>query len=327
MGGYMPQGQDNLYQPIPQNPQNDDSRKNDKGGLWGKRMDRGRLVNAKQQLITFYSPKGGIGTTTAALNAAVEGANRNQRVLLIEFNHYASALCYWFDFPNEGFGLEDALFGVGSQNYNGVAEAIITKQKLLKNVNSPFYDNYRALPNTLDYMFFSDAYLRKNNKTIISTNILQDFLYFCLYQLNYDEVYIDIAASTERELAEQCLIISGKNVILISQDIAIINNVVTFFKEFNKRGLNFDIGYTDSDDRPENVSEKNIYIINKYASANNTFNDAKILRWIKCRNVCTIPEAGAEVNSLLAQGYIPVLYTKSRQFRDSFRHLGNLIEA
>lgn len=324
-----PQQSPGFYFP-PQNqtiPQQSQQPHADNRSNWIRRIGKNdRIVNAKQQLITFYSPKGGVGTTCTALNAAVEAALRKQKILLIEFDVVTSALCYWFDFPNEGFGLEDALFGVGSQNYENVSNAIITKEKLLSKSDSPFYDGYKTLPDTLDYMFFSDAYFRKKNKEEVSPTTLQNFLYFCLYQLNYDEVYIDISTSTNRALVEQCLIMSGKNVILMSQDIAIINNVATFFKELNKHGLKFDIGYITEDKKPNDVTEKNIYLINKYSSSG-VFTDTKILKWIKCKNVCTIPEAGVEVNSILARGYVPVLQSKSRIYRDSFKNLGNLLES
>lgn len=283
----------------------------------------GRIVTAKQQVVTFYSAKAGIGTTSVALNAAIEASRRlNQRVLLIEFNQKSSALSYWFDMPNEGYGLEDALIGISSQDYNNITNAIITKEKLLKYEDSNFHDNYPKFPDTLDYLFFSDSYMRKHTKDNVATQTLQDLLLFCLYQLNYDEVFIDISADAPRELAESCLILSGKNVILMSQDVAIINNSVIFFAELNRRGLKFDIG---CEERDSTVTNKNIYVLNKY-SYNSTFTQKRIKQWIKCKNLCIIPENGAELNSLLSIGYMPLDNAKDKQFKESYKFLGNLIE-
>ena len=283
-----------------------------------------RIVSAKQRLITFFSPKGGIGTTVTALNCAMEAAKRaQQRILLIEFNVEYSSLAYWFDLPNSGYGLEDALVGIGS-DYNSINNAIITKDKMMKS-SSTYIEGIKRMPEGLNFLIFSDMFYKKNMKPTIATQNLEKLITYCLYTLNYDEVYLDIATGTNRDIIDSSLISSGKNVILMSQDLAIISNVVMFFYDLSRKGLKFDVGLNDDERRMAQISYKNIYVINKY-NHGITFTDKKIKEWTGGRHFCCIPENGSEINEMLSGGYIPLGVSKNKAFKEGYKYLVNLIE-
>lgn len=288
------------------------------------RTKDGRIVSAKQRMVVFYSPKAGIGTTMTALNAACEAANRmKQRILLIEYNPTFSANAYWFDMPNSGYGLEDAILNVGI-DYSTVSQAIISKEKMLDKEDNDYVDGIKRFPNTLDFLLFSDSFYKKSVKPNFSFQNIEKLISYCLHNLGYDDIYLDIAANVPPDIVNNALVSSSKNVILLSQDVAIINNAVMFFYELNRMGHRFDIGLGDDELKEGNVLYKNIYVINRLTKTN--FGLPKIRDWIHCKNICGIPENGGELLTYINGGYIPLTVSKSQDYKKSLQALGNMIE-
>lgn len=298
-----------------------------RGGLLDFTQSRtrdGRIVSAKQRLVVFYSPKAGIGTTMTALNAACEAANRmKQRILLIEYNPEFSANAYWFDMPNSGYGLEDAILNVGI-DYSTVSQAIITKEKMLKNEESDYIDGIKRFPNTLDFLLFSDSFYKKGVKPSFSFQNIEKLISYCLHNLEYDDIYLDISANVSSDIVNNALVASSKNVILLSQDVAIINNAVMFFYGLNRMGHRFDIGLEDDEFDKGGVLYKNIYVVNRLTKTN--FGLQKIRDWIHCKYICGIPENGGELLTYINGGYIPLTVSKSQDYKKSLQALGNMIE-
>ena len=78
----------------------------------------------RQKIITFYGAKSGIGNTVVSLNVAVNLSLKGNRVIFIELNYKTPSTPYWFDMTTEEQGLDFALMGMESHNFQDVGKAL-----------------------------------------------------------------------------------------------------------------------------------------------------------------------------------------------------------
>lgn len=65
----------------------------------------------KGKMIAFHSPKGGVGTSTTAVNVAIELAKKNLKVLLVDFSQYGN-IGVLFKIVHRGTGLSNLLTAI-----------------------------------------------------------------------------------------------------------------------------------------------------------------------------------------------------------------------
>lgn len=271
----------------------------------------------RQKIITFYGAKSGIGSTVVSLNVAVNLSLQGNRVIFVELNHKTPSTPYWFDMTTEDQGLDFALIGMESQNFKDVGKSIMTKEKLLKR-ESDIGSSHKKFPPSLDFLFFSENYIKRLEKNNINTNTFKDLLMFLMYHEGYDYIVLDLYSGTDSLLIESCLIFSTINAILITQDVSSIGYWLKFSKHLERKGIRFD----NNDKR--NTKNKNIYITNRYFK-DGKLKDKNIQEWLNVNNLFTVPENSKEINDSTLEALPTLLMSRNKQFKESINNITNCL--
>ena len=271
----------------------------------------------RQKIITFYGAKSGIGNTVVSLNVAVNLSLKGNRVIFIELNYKTPSTPYWFDMTTEEQGLDFALMGMESHNFQDVGKSIMTKEKLLKR-ESEMGSSHKKFPPSLDFLFFSENYIKRLEKTNINTNTFKDLLMFLMYQEGYDYVVLDLYSGTDSLLIESCLIFSTINAILTTQDVSSIGYWLKFSNHLKRKGIEFD----NNDKR--NTKNKNIYITNRYFK-DGKLKDKNIQEWLEVNNLFTVPENSKEINDSTLEALPTLLMSRNKQFKESINNITNYL--
>lgn len=273
--------------------------------------------SGRQKIITFYGAKSGIGNTVVSLNVAVNLSLNGNRVIFIELNYKTPSTPYWFDMTTEEQGLDFALMGMESHNFQDVGKSIMTKEKLLKR-ESEMGSSHKKFPPSLDFLFFSENYIKRLEKTNINTNTFKDLLMFLMYQEGYDYVVLDLYSGTDPLLIESCLIFSTINAILTTQDVSSIGYWLKFSNHLKRKGIEFD----NNDKR--NTKNKNIYITNRYFK-DGKLKDKNIQEWLEVNNLFTVPENSKEINDSTLEALPTLLMSRNKQFKESIKNITNYL--
>lgn len=271
----------------------------------------------RQKIITFYGAKSGIGNTVVSLNVAVNLSLKGNRVIFIELNYKTPSTPYWFDMTTEEQGLDFALMGMESHNFQDVGKSIMTKEKLLKR-ESEMGSSHKKFPPSLDFLFFSENYIKRLEKTNINTNTFKDLLMFLMYQEGYDYVVLDLYSGSDSLLIESCLIFSTINAILTTQDVSSIGYWLKFSNHLKRKGIEFD----NNDKR--NTKNKNIYITNRYFK-DGKLKDKNIQEWLEVNNLFTVPENSKEINDSTLEALPTLLMSRNKQFKESINNITNYL--
>ena len=271
----------------------------------------------RQKIITFYGAKSGIGNTVVSLNVAVNLSLNGNRVIFIELNYKTPSTPYWFDMTTEEQGLDFALMGMESHNFQDVGKSIMTKEKLLKR-ESEMGSSHKKFPPSLDFLFFSENYIKRLEKTNINTNTFKDLLMFLMYQEGYDYVVLDLYSGADSLLIESCLIFSTINAILTTQDVSSIGYWLKFSNHLKRKGIEFD----NNDKR--NTKNKNIYITNRYFK-DGKLKDKNIQEWLEVNNLFTVPENSKEINDSTLEALPTLLMSRNKQFKESISNITNYL--
>ena len=271
----------------------------------------------RQKIITFYGAKSGIGNTVVSLNVAVNLSLKGNRVIFIELNYKTPSTPYWFDMTTEEQGLDFALMGMESHNFQDVGKSIMTKEKLLKR-ESEMGSSHKKFPPSLDFLFFSENYIKRLEKTNINTNTFKDLLMFLMYQEGYDYVVLDLYSGADSLLIESCLIFSTINAILTTQDVSSIGYWLKFSNHLKRKGIEFD----NNDKR--NTKNKNIYITNRYFK-DGKLKDKNIQEWLEVNNLFTVPENSKEINDSTLEALPTLLMSRNKQFKESINNITNYL--
>ncbi len=271
----------------------------------------------RQKIITFYGAKSGIGNTVVSLNVAVNLSLKGNRVIFIELNYKTPSTPYWFDMTTEEQGLDFALMGMESHNFQDVGKSIMTKEKLLKR-ESEMGSSHKKFPPSLDFLFFSENYIKRLEKNNINTNTFKDLLMFLMYQEGYDYVVLDLYSGSDSLLIESCLIFSTINAILTTQDVSSIGYWLKFSNHLKRKGIEFD----NNDKR--NTKNKNIYITNRYFK-DGKLKDKNIQEWLEVNNLFTVPENSKEINDSTLEALPTLLMSRNKQFKESINNITNYL--
>ena len=269
----------------------------------------------RQKVVSFYGAKSGVGTTVVALNTAVELANMGYRVIYIEMNPMTPCFPYWYDLFITENGLDYALTAVETNNLHAIEDNIITKDKMLR-MKSDVIDNYHKFPGKLEYLFFSDSYIRRVEKPGISMNSFKDLLFFMMYQKGYDFIILDLCSFGDPSLTENLLMFSQVNCIVITQDVATIGYWLRFSSKFLNQGISFNNNFMS------NNNSKTIYIANRY------FKDSKLdkshlIDWLKNPQLICVPENTKEINDSTLRGLPTMLVSKNKVFKEAIKEIAN----
>jgi len=285
-------------------------------------LDNSRNVNSKQKVVVFYGAMPGVGNTTAALNTAVYLAMKKHKVMYIEFNDLLPTLSYWFDLGDIQNGLEKAFLGMETRNYQDINKCIVTKEDIL-NLKSEMNDKHMKLPDTLSYMFFSEAHIKSGENGKTNPNTLKDLLLFLLYKEGYDYVILDIYSHSDFHILETSTIFSSINVFTMTQDVVTIGASLRMFAALKSNGLEFEFLRDSTSKSISSVNYKNIYLINKY-NDNIVLNKRKIKNWLEADKLVYMPENSEDIINGLFKALPAVLVTKNKDYLISIKNLTDL---
>lgn len=274
----------------------------------------------KDKIVTFWGAKNGVGTTLISYNVAMDLALRNYKVLFVEFNEKNPMIPYWFDvygkMPPDS-GIDKAVLGFETGNYQDVDNSVITRQELITNVGQSF----KSFPPTLDYLFFSSEYLERRDKPIISRNSLSQVLLHYMRHLDYNYIILDMNTNSDVLLVENALTFSNKNYIVASQEFSSIGYYQLFFSNLAKKGLDFSKKYDGSKD----ASEKNSFIINRFDNKAD-FNLRTIVDWLVSKKVFTVCDNSSDIYNLSFSGLPIMLKSNNKIFKQNIRDISTDIE-
>lgn len=284
--------------------------------------ERRKGQNDAQKIISFYGNVNGCGNTLTAFSVACKLAHHNKKVLFLEVDDRKPSLPYWYDMGYDKWGLDVCLAGFETKNYKQIEKSIITRQELLDEQSEGSAINYKIMPSNLDYLFFSKDYVRIKNKAPINSNTFRDLLIFLLHTYRYDYIIVDISANMDQNIVEAALIHSHKNVVVLTQDIAIVSQNLKFLNELSRRGIVFNM-----DKEQENLikSDKNIYLINRF-NKRVKFTPEMLQEWFELSDLSSIvpiPDNLEDIMNSIYEARIPLDESRDKTFKKSIEYLSS----
>lgn len=267
---------------------------------------------AKQKIITFIGSKHGVGNSTIALNASILLAQKGLKVLYLEINDKTPAISYWYELGYLEDGIDSALLGLNEGKYNKIDEAIVS-MKEMKKKESQLQKNYKKFPDTLDFMFYSNKYLTKDEhvdlqEPIDLTNI-KELYFYLIFQKGYDFVILDVPLDMSQEVSKSAILYSNRIFFTITQDVSSVGYALYQINELTKKGIKLD--------------SKLYYVINKYEKASIKLEE--IEDWVENKNIITVLNMNKECINANFVGLPVVLYSKNINIRNTLQTIEKLI--
>lgn len=305
-----PNQKEEIKNPIDRQQGSDEGKS---GGILTKLFGGGRseksdqvTVNGKQKILTFIGAKSGLGNSTVALNTAVQLAQRKNKVIYIEMNDKTPSVNYWYELGHIDDGIDSALNGLEGNSFEKVKKAIIHSTNLAKQ-ESTLQKNYKKFPVTLDFMFYSNRYLTRNEDEVIEVDLslTKELYLFLLFQMEYDYIILDVPSDLSSVATMNALIYSNKTFFTITQDVSSIGNSVYIMNELAKKNID--------------VTKKTQFIVNRYEKAE--LDTKEIMEWIKVDELLTIPCSNKEFIDANFVGLPIVLYSKNTHIKSAFQKI------
>lgn len=278
--------------------------------LSGKK-GRNTVIQSKQ-ILSFVGAVNGVGNTQIAFNTAVKLSQDGHKVLFIEMNPNFSTIDTSFQLGNYQQGLDKALEALATQDQREIEKSIIRMadvQMHTKNTNA-MSKNYKRMPSTLDFLFFSQDYQTLVHKPEVDYTSFKDLCMLMLMQENYDYIVVDAEPfGKQPEVAQELISVSSKVIVTLTQDTAQIGHVSRHVVELNKR---------------INVGEKLYYILNKEVSSE--CDRALIEDWLDKEVTVTIPDMKHHFADASFLGIPFVLHSKDQATQQAFETLKHTIQ-
>lgn len=260
-----------------------------------------------RNVVTFLGCKSGVGTTTVAFNTAVSLASSGQKVLYIELNKEFSGISYAYKLGFYDVGIDFAMSQIQESNYELVSKNIISLKDIKENTSNDdvMYQNYKKMPETLEYLFFSGRYYA--GEKVYSEKSFKDLMMFILMKLDYDYVIFDVNMSTKAtnsengsiidDITDNILKFSSKVYFVVTQDITAVGGCLQTRKLMRKSSI------------PVNEFR---FVLNRYDSK------AKLTKrgledWLKVKIDLVLPDKHKELIDSNYVGLPLVLYTKDKE--------------
>lgn len=273
---------------------------------------KGGSVVQSKQILSFVGAVNGVGNTQMSFNAAVKLAQDGHKVLFVELNPNFSTIDTSFQLGSYQSGLDKALEALVDQNQRDVSKAIIRMaevQKNTKNTNA-MSKNYKRMPSTLDFLFFSQDYQTLVFKPKVDYSQLKDLAMLLLLQENYDFVVIDSEPFGKNpEMIQDLSSISSKIVVTLNQETAQIGHVSRNVIELNKR---------------INVEEKLYYILNKEVASE--CDREMVEEWLDASMTVVMPDMKQHYVDASFLGIPFVLHSKDQASQQAFETLKQTIQ-
>lgn len=288
------------------------------GGLFKGKKNVNRLT---QQVLTFIGGSRGVGNSQIAFNTALELAQEDYKVVYIDLNERFSSLGYIYQLGYLDAGIDTMLRAFETSDFNEINLGLSNIKKIIATTSKEdyLYKTYLKFPQNIDFLFFSEEYMKNEFYTTefkrINANYLKDLIVYLLTNHNYDFIILDAPSDIYNDLTKNALIYSTKIFFTITQDVSVIGNHINDLKVMIKNGINF--------------REKFYYLINKYENSviNNKeigdllYSDLKINEF----NPICIPNVNKEFIKKNFEGTPIIWDMKSKEFKIAFSNIIKII--
>lgn len=263
------------------------------------------------KVVVFTGGKGGVGTTTLALNTALRIAEMNRKVLYIELNPTTPTASFWFDIELKyGKGIDQLLKDIVQQNMT-IASQSLTRARIkgkeievAPSLNEPGFET----GNIIDFMFFSaEAMEKKLSLNDMEISNFKEIFLTLFYQENYNFVIIDIPFQYNNlKGVIDAFIYSHKIFTVISQDVASVGYTVKDIETLEKRDIRY--------------KQKNTFIMNR-AEPSKKLNMKELLQWLETDSLISIPNY-TDFADIIVQGKPILTNAKDPSFR---KHIDDIV--
>ena len=211
----------------------------------------------RNRILTFVSGKGGAGSTTVAFSVACSLADEGNKVMFIEYNSLNPLIPYLLEIGKDLEGIDTCSKYINEMNFNQVQKTIV-KSSLLKKEDRR---KYGQIPTTLDFLFFSRAYISGAKERVKLQNI-KDLYIHLMFQLGYDYIILDLPSDFNSEETKAGILYCNKVYAIINQDVASIGYFIAKMQDYNQGGINT-VGKIEY---VLNKYEENLSVDKKYVS-------------------------------------------------------------
>ncbi len=265
----------------------------------------------KQKIITFVGSKHGVGNSQLAFNTALK-LSKNFKTIYIELDDNGSSIDYIFQLGEFDRGIDKALKGIEEGNYEAVEKSILSTENIVAKTSRDnlMLRNYKKFPKKLDYMFFSQEYVTKNNKREkMDFNLIKDLCIYLMIEKGYDFIVLDAKSDIYNKMTEIALKYGTKIFMTITQDVSTIGSSIAKLSSFNKNRIN--------------TKDKLYYIVNKFENAELSQKD--IAEWIQSEVSVLFPNLNKEFINANYVGLPILLYSKNKSFHEAFKQIEKII--
>lgn len=267
---------------------------------------------SRQKIITFTGAKRGLGVTSMALNTAIALASSGSKTLFIEFEDRTPSVSYWYELSSINKGIDSALVSIDEENYPEVKNAIIYSE-YIKNVDGALQNNYKKLPNNLNFLLYSHSYISRvqsetNIDNLLRGEALKELFFYILFQLEYDFIVIDIPSS-QKSVFEDIAQYSNQLFFTINQDVSTIGYTASLLADLKKKNID--------------LENKINFIVNRYVKSN--LDKKEIINWIDSKNVITFPDINKEFINANYSGVPLSLAISNSGVKSSLKEIRNMI--
>lgn len=271
-------------------------------------------VSGEKKVLTFIGCKSGVGTSTIAFNTAISLANKKKKVLFLELNHEFASIGYIYKLNYYNLGIDIALKQIHSNDYEKLSDNIISITDVIDNLDKTdlMQYNYKKMPKTLDYMFYSGRYYAEDRAILESE--FKEFVVYLLTKHDYDYIVFDlniknIAYKEDSyeldEISQTVLKFSSKIYFVLTQDISAVGGCIDYRKIFIKAKMpikEFD------------------FILNRYESKA-MLNKKGLEEWLQIKLDLVVPEKHKECINSNYVGLPLILNVKDRELNKSFNNI------
>ena len=272
--------------------------------IFSKNSNNSNVIISRQKIISFIGGKGGIGTSSIAINSATKLAQSGYKVIYIELNSIHPTIGYWYQIGHLNKGIETAVKSVENGRLEEINKSII-KASLLKKENKKLYKN---LSSNLDFLLFSkqETILKDKNKSF-NPNALKDLFLKLMIDIGYDFVVLDLDFDLNNMYTITSLNFSNSIYSVISQDVSSLAYLLFKIEELEKKGYK--------------IKDKSKYIINRYENNGVEISLKNLKEWLNCKNLYTIPNNNKDFINANALSIPLISYTRDEKIQKCFEDI------
>lgn len=264
-----------------------------------------------RKIISFVGAVNGVGNTQLAFNTAVKLGMDGHRVLFLELNPVFSTIDVAFQLGEYHLGVDKALEAIASDNTKRIKDSIIKMtdvQKRSRN-SEPMNKNYKKMPQSLDFMMYSQDYQTLVVKNEVEKTFLKDLCMYLLLQENYDYVVVDNEPlGQDNNSIEDIASISSKVFITMTQDTAQIGHISRHVIDMNKR---------------ISLEDKMYYIVNKYEACE--LSSDMVSDWLETPIDLVMPQVNKEFINSMFLGIPFVLNSRNKPTQQVFEKIKQMV--